>query len=198
MRKLVPRRPSPALVVACLALFVALGGTSLAVVNALPRNSVGAVQLRNNAVNSQKVKNRALLAIDFKAGQLPKGTQGDKGNKGDPGPPGPKGDTGAKGDKGDKGDTGPNPAATAIVRQAPGPPSSTTSEALVSCLSDERAVGGGAAWATSSGGGIPVVITDMPTPGGNGTIPTGWRGVIRNMAAVGSVSGRVFAICVKV
>ena len=78
MRKLVPRRPSPALVVACLALFVALGGTSLAVVNALPRNSVGAVQLRNNAVNSLKVKNRALLAVDFKAGQLPKGTRATK------------------------------------------------------------------------------------------------------------------------
>jgi hypothetical protein len=188
MRKLVARRPSPALVVACLALFVSLGGTSLAVVNALPRNSVGAVQLRNNAVNSPKVKNGALLAVDFKAGQLPKG---DKGDKGDPGAAGSKGDTGAKGD------TGPNPAATAIVRQAIGPSSSTTSEALVSCQSDERAVGGGAAWSSSSGGGNPAVITDMPTPGGAGTIPTGWRGVVRNMASVGTVTGRVFVVCVK-
>jgi hypothetical protein len=197
MRKLVPRRPSPALVVACLALFVALGGTSLAVVNALPRNSVGAAQLRKNAVNSQKVKNKTLLAVDFKAGQLPKGKQGDKGNKGDPGPAGPKGDTGAKGDKGDKGATGPNPAATAIVREAPGPPSATSSVALVSCLSDERAVGGGAGWATTSGGAIPAVVTSMPTPGGNGTIATGWRGVIRNVTAAGTVTGKVSVICVK-
>lgn len=34
-------RPSPSMVIACLALFVALGGTSVAVINALPANSVG-------------------------------------------------------------------------------------------------------------------------------------------------------------
>lgn len=152
---------------------------------------MGAAQIRNNAVNSQKVKNGALLAVDFKAGQLLKG---EKGDKGDPGTAGAKGDTGAKGDKGDP---GPKPAATAIVRQAIGPSSSTTSEALVSCQSDERAVGGGAAWSSSSGGGNPAVITDMPTPGGAGTIPTGWRGVVRNMASVGTVTGRVFVVCVK-
>ena len=194
MRKLEARRVSPAMVVACLALFVALSGTSLAVVNALPRNSVGAAQIRSNAVNSLKVKNGTLLAVDFKAGQVPRGAKGDKGDKGDPGAAGAKGDTGAKGDKGD---TGPNPAATAIVRQAPGPPSSTTSEALVDCNSDERAVGGGAAWGTSTGVAVPVVITDMPRPGGDGTVPTGWRGVIRNTAASGTVSGRAFVICVK-
>ena len=74
-------RPSPALVVACLALFVALAGTSVAAVSQLvPRNSVGTAQIRdsavsrtkvrNNAVNSTKVANRSLLAVDFAAGQL--------------------------------------------------------------------------------------------------------------------------------
>lgn len=37
-------RPSPAMVVACLALLVALSGTSIAAVSALPPNSVGTVQ----------------------------------------------------------------------------------------------------------------------------------------------------------
>lgn len=63
-------RPSPALVVACLALVVALGGTSYADVLNVPFNSVGTSQLRANAVVSSKVKNRSLLAIDFTAGQL--------------------------------------------------------------------------------------------------------------------------------
>ena len=40
MRKLL-RRPSPAMIVACLALLVALGGTSVAAVSQLARNSVG-------------------------------------------------------------------------------------------------------------------------------------------------------------
>jgi hypothetical protein len=71
----------------------------------LPKNSVGAVQLKKssvggkkiakNAVTSLKVKNGSLLAADFKAGQLPAGPKGDpgpqgiQGLKGEPGPPGP-------------------------------------------------------------------------------------------------------------
>ena len=51
MRHMV-RRTSPAMVVACLALLVALGGTSVAAVSQLvPRNSVGTAQLRDNAVS---------------------------------------------------------------------------------------------------------------------------------------------------
>ena len=63
-------RPSPALVIACLALVVALSGTSYADVPNVPFNSVGSRQLRTNAVVSSKVKNRSLLAVDFKAGEL--------------------------------------------------------------------------------------------------------------------------------
>ncbi len=115
--------------VAYLALFVALGGTSYAAIR-LPANSVGAKQIKKNAVRSPDVKNSSLLAADFKAGQLPagpKGAQGiagptgatgpagapgPQGAKGDPCPPsdllcrGPQGDTGATGPKGDTGATG--------------------------------------------------------------------------------------------
>jgi hypothetical protein len=63
-------RPSPALVVASLALVAALSGTSYADVLNVPFNSVGTRQLRANAVVSSKVRNRSLLAVDFKAGQL--------------------------------------------------------------------------------------------------------------------------------
>ena len=51
------RRPSPAMIVACIALLVALSGTGIAAVNALPRNSVGNAQLQSNSVTSIKVKN---------------------------------------------------------------------------------------------------------------------------------------------
>jgi hypothetical protein len=64
-------RPSPAMVVACLALGAALTGTSYAKILALPVNSVGTAQLKANAVISSKVKNQSLLAVDFKPGQLP-------------------------------------------------------------------------------------------------------------------------------
>jgi hypothetical protein len=61
MRKLLGR-PSPALVVACVALLVALGGTSIAAVSQLAKNSVGTAQLKNNAVTTPKVKNATVNA----------------------------------------------------------------------------------------------------------------------------------------
>jgi len=51
--------PSPAMVVACLALLVALGGTGYAAIK-LPANSVGTKQLKRGAVTGVKVKSNAL------------------------------------------------------------------------------------------------------------------------------------------
>jgi hypothetical protein len=75
------RRPSPALVVACLALVVALGGTGYAAV-VLPANSVGTKQLRQGAIVASKVKPHSLLAENFKDGQLPAGAEGPAGATG--------------------------------------------------------------------------------------------------------------------
>jgi hypothetical protein len=60
MKHLRQLRPSPAMVVACIALAVALGGTSFAAIEALPRNSVGAKQLKRNAVTGAKIKANAV------------------------------------------------------------------------------------------------------------------------------------------
>ena len=65
MRKLALRRPSPALVVACIALLIALGGTSIAAVTQVPKNSVGANQLKNNAVTNPKMANNAVKAPEL-------------------------------------------------------------------------------------------------------------------------------------
>jgi len=112
MKAVRKRLPSPAMVVACASLVIALGGVSYAA-GVLPNNSVGAAQLqkkavtgaklRNGAVTGAKVRDRSLMAADFKAGQLPAGPQGPKGDTGPKGDPGPKGDTGSKGDPGPAG-----------------------------------------------------------------------------------------------
>jgi hypothetical protein len=83
-------RPSPATVIACIALIVALGGTGYAAVT-LPANSVGTAQLKKNAVTSLKVKNGSLLSADFKAGQIPAGPTGAQGAAGPVGAAGPAG-----------------------------------------------------------------------------------------------------------
>jgi hypothetical protein len=62
-------RPTPALGVAVFALLVALGGATYAV-TALPKNSVGAAQIKKNAVTSKAVKNHSLKSKDIKPGQL--------------------------------------------------------------------------------------------------------------------------------
>lgn len=93
MRWLLRRRPSPALVIASIALAIALGGTSYAAL-VLPANSVGTRQLKANAVTSAKVLNGSLVKADFKAGQIPAGPAGPAGAAGPAGPAGATGPTG--------------------------------------------------------------------------------------------------------
>ena len=102
MRVIKRWHPSPATVIASIALLVALGGTSYAAVSiVLPPGSVGTVQIKPNAVTSAKVKDGTLLNTDFKPGQIPAGPSGA------PGAPGPPGATGATGAAGAAGAAGP-------------------------------------------------------------------------------------------
>jgi hypothetical protein len=91
MRKLTRYRPTPALVVAFVALFIALGGTSYAAVM-LPRNSVGTAQLKNYAVTKAKINQKTIAAL--------------KGNRGLAGPVGPAGLAGPVGPAGPQGPAG--------------------------------------------------------------------------------------------
>ena len=69
MRKLM-RRPSPAMIVACLALLVALSGTGVAAVSVVARNSVGTLQLRDDAVSRPKIRNNAINSAKVAARSL--------------------------------------------------------------------------------------------------------------------------------
>jgi hypothetical protein len=101
----VRRRLTFANVVSLMALFVALSGGAYAVT--IPKRSVGARQLKRNAVTRSKIKNRAvtsskvkdrsLRAKDFRSGELPAGPTGAKGVQGIQGP---QGHAGAKGPPG--------------------------------------------------------------------------------------------------
>jgi hypothetical protein len=67
-------RPTPAGVIACVALAIALGGSAFAATMLVPKNSVGSAQVINGS----------LLKKDFKAGQLPRGPRGPRA-EGQPG-----------------------------------------------------------------------------------------------------------------
>lgn len=91
-------RLNAALVLSGLALFVALGGDSLAAkaISALKKNSVTSKAIKNGTIATKDLNAKTVTAL---RGQT--GAAGAKGDKGDPGP------------KGDKGD--PGPAGTATV-----------------------------------------------------------------------------------
>ena len=98
---LLRRRPHHATLVAYLALFVALGGSSYAAVRIgspqIVDNSVRSRDIRNNDIRSTDIHDGSLLAADFKAGQLRPGPRGNAGPPGTPGPAGAPGQTGAPG-----------------------------------------------------------------------------------------------------
>jgi hypothetical protein len=96
-------RPSPAMVVSCIALGVALGGTSVAAINALPRNSVGTTQLKNGAVTKKKINKKTIAQL-----------RGNRGPRGLQGPQGAQGAQGAQGVQGIQGIQGP----AGVVRSA--------------------------------------------------------------------------------
>jgi hypothetical protein len=185
--------PSPALLVACVALLVALGGVSYAA-GVLPKNSVGTVQLkkkavtgaklRTSAVTGAKVKDGTLMAADFKAGQLPAGPQGPKG---DPGVQGPKGDPGIQGPKGDKGD----PGATQVTRhsnQGLAKGAGDYSVTLAGCQAGETLVGGGAL-AIDTFPAKPTLVENGPVSANS------WRVSFRNDGAAGTVAAVAYALC---
>ena len=61
-----PTRPSPAMVIACLALFVALGGSAIA----LSKRSVGTRELKGGAVSAPKLKNGAVIGRKIRDGAV--------------------------------------------------------------------------------------------------------------------------------
>jgi hypothetical protein len=75
--------PSPALIVACIALIVAFGGVSYAAV-AIPKNSVGSAQVMNGSLQKVDLSKKTVAAL-----------HGAKGAQGVQGTEGPKGATGA-------------------------------------------------------------------------------------------------------
>jgi hypothetical protein len=144
-------KPSPAMVVALVALFVALSGTSYAALT-LPANSVGSKQIRKNAVTGSKVKPGSLLASDFKRSARLR----------------LRGPSGAVGAAGPRGLTGP-----AGVQGPPGPAAlvTTLTEGTATTLKAHSCYGlslDGAAATTAAGNVLTAWISDSA---GNAVVP---------------------------
>lgn len=155
MRRIYLARPSPAMVVACVALLIALGGTSYATASQLiPSDAVGTEQLKDNSVNSAKVRDFSLRIWDFKTGQLPRG------------PAGPQGPAGVIADL--------IPHQSSVTLPANSANGAYTTRSIhVRCASGERAVAGGTFW--SSEKNDEQLITVYSRPVVERGRPVGWR-----------------------
>jgi hypothetical protein len=179
--------------ISLIALFVALGGTSLAAVS-LTKNSVGAKQIKKDAVRASEIKSRAvgtsevrnasLLAEDFRAGQLPAGAKGDKGDKGDPG---------------DKGTFG---SINVQFQQHPADLANGAETSVdVHCPAGQTAIGGGTrgdltnSELTKVTASRPIISTgNSGAPADDGTF-TGWRGTFVNENNGAGIRPEVWVIC---
>src|SRR4029453_15831331 len=161
------------MVVACLALAISLSGAAYAVSTALPRNSVGAAQLKNGAVNSAKVRNASLRAADFAPGQLPRGAQGPAG------PQGPQGPAGASGLQMISGSGASNSTSPKSQQQ--------------DCPSGKRAVGGGGVLTGSITNTF--LTSSRPTDAGTGWTATGRESSAGNS---GSWAVQTWAVCATI
>jgi hypothetical protein len=141
------RRPSPAMVVACIALAVALTPTSYATVSQLlPNESVGTPQLKSSAVTSNKVRDFSLRKWDFKKSDLP-GLVGDITMR------------------------------EGSITVPAGPAASNgvyvTRVIQIRCHPGERAISGGASWENDKDGEELITVYSKPLME-NGK-PVGWR-----------------------
>ncbi len=188
------RKPSPAMGVALISLFIALTGTSIAAVAAFPQNSVGARELKNGSVGTKELKGRSvtfgkiaagaitsglvrngsLTMSDFNQHQLPSGPIGAVGPAGPIGPsgpagvPGPQGVPGLRGEKGEAGALLGSirmPTESIVVQDAPGS-GTTSADVGQMCARGERALSAGPA-------GPPPGRPTCSTPSSCGRFSTG-------------------------
>lgn len=165
-----------------IAVFLLIGGGTAFAVSKLPKNSVGSKQLQKDAVTSVKVKDRSLLAKDFKAGQLPKGAKGPTGPQG---PAGPKGAAGSDA-FGELIYKEGEPVAIANNEQA---------EVQVGCDVGYHVVGGGV-YSSSAALGESVNSSYPSERNGLEFGNEGWAGYVDNTTG-SAQSAQAFAICAK-
>jgi hypothetical protein len=159
----------------------------------LPKNSVGADQIKTNGVGSSEVKNGSLKKVDFKASDLPIGATG---------PQGLKGENGTNGTNGAPGTIGPVTVQTAAATAdlTAGNKVSVTA----TCLDGQQAIAGGGrgddqqSQFTNVGSSRPAQTTTMPPnePPAAGQGFNSWRITVNALTgAPAGIRPQVWVMC---
>jgi hypothetical protein len=197
MKKLLPRRPSAAFVLSCIALFVALGGVGYAAA------TITGKSIRNGTVASADIKDRGIATKDLSK----KAVKTLRGSSGPAGPAGPAGPTGATGAAGAAG------ATNVVVRQSRDGSSSGGGvvQTQATCMAGEKLIGGGGGAVEASdaspasyvldGAAVTVTLNAPATGNGinepaDGTAPIAWS-FAAEIDSVTAHDAVAYAICAK-
>jgi hypothetical protein len=182
-------------VMATVAVFIALGGSSYAAIKItgkdvrngsltgadIKNGTLGGSDIRAGAIKSEDVANGSLLQQDFAAGQLPAGPQGPKGDTGATGP------QGAQGPRGDEGEQGvPGTLGNVVVRNVlVDIPDGESRGGTPACEPGEIVVGGMARPMDDDSDltitvSRPIINTESGQSPGNGEAMGAWLGFAAN------------------
>lgn len=191
------RRPSPAMVVAMIALLVALTGTGTA--GTAARAFLTGADIVNNSLTGADVKNRSIGRADLNTSFLrtlrgPRGLPGAPGAQGVQGIQGPKGDKGDKGDRGDRGATGVANLSYFFNGPITNPAGDLTAGS-VACPAGQNVLGGGVF--SSGPSNTQFVNATYPSDGALAAGTTGWAAYVDNVSA-SNYTFTVYAICASV
>jgi hypothetical protein len=181
------RKPSPALAVALIALFVALGGTATA----------GGL-----LITSRQIKNGTIQAVDINSRTL-RTLAGRQGPAGAEGPPGPQGPSGPPGDRGPQGVQGPPGVASAgaVYTRTLDSAAEAGGGSFVNlfCGPTEVAVSGGVRTESIAGvifDSFPIVAAAEGVRGAvHGEKPMGWRVGVSTKTTNTRVPYTVYVVC---
>ena len=185
------RKPSPAMVVALAALFVALGGTGTAATLL-----VTSKQIKDRTIQLRDLSPQAVRAL-----RGARGPQGVAGAEGPPGPAGPQGPQGNQGPAGPVGRSASDVYTRVFTPAEPAPPAGGTYFNAF-CGPNEVALSAGVRTESLFGAvfdNFPIVSTG---PGDNdlraavhGEKPQGWRLGVRSTGTATSVPYTVYLVC---
>jgi hypothetical protein len=193
--------PSPAMVIAVIALIAATTGSAVAASSLITSAKIknGTIKLADISKSTQNALKKGKTGPQGPKGDKgdagPQGAKGDKGDagpqgaKGDAGPQGPKGDTGPQGPKGDTGPQGPSGTASIRSNSNSNASSNATQTLTAMCDSGQVATGGGGSIDSSNA----YLYANAPIFS-NG-VPVGWTASAAKSGGNGQYTLRVYVLC---
>ncbi len=194
------RRPSPALVVATLALFVALGGTTYAATtingSSIVNKSITSAKLKNQSVGTAQLKDFGVQRRDIQNGAVTVSKLATGSVTGTKIVSGAVGSAAIANNSVARGDLQPAARVPAVVVRTStitGVLPGALGEAVATCNSGETLIAGGAGITSAPAPGIEI-LANRPEPQTSGSAPTRWQGILNNGSA-GTVTFTAHAIC---